>query len=91
MSVAQAQLVISSREFAEWRAFYQIEPFGEKRSDMQAAHIASAIFDVMAPKKNGRWKWWEVMPIWEDPTPRVQTMDEQLALVKELHAAFGGE
>ncbi len=34
---------MSSREFAEWVAYYGREPFGERRGDIQAAHIAAVI------------------------------------------------
>jgi hypothetical protein len=34
---------MSSREFAEWVAYYRREPFGDRRGDIQAAHIASIV------------------------------------------------
>lgn len=42
MSVRRAQQEIDAREFAEWKAFGQIEPFGEVRADLRAAIIATA-------------------------------------------------
>ncbi|XYJ11813.1 phage tail assembly protein T [Telluria sp. B2] len=35
MSVRQAQMQISSAEFTEWQAFYQLEPFGDLVADMR--------------------------------------------------------
>lgn len=37
MTVAEAQHRIGSTEFAEWLAFYQLEPFGDERADLRAA------------------------------------------------------
>ena len=46
MSVAEAQARISSREFAEWQAYDQVDPFGEWRSDFRAGVIASATVNL---------------------------------------------
>lgn len=57
MSVAQAMRDIDSREFAEWQAFYQIEPFGEERADYRQAITSqqvSNIADGLSGKKQGR-------------------------------------
>ncbi len=35
MSVARAQREINSPEFAEWIAFYGLEPFGDERADLR--------------------------------------------------------
>lgn len=46
--MAEAQRWISSREFAEWKAFDKLSPIGDIRSDWQAALIASTIARVFA-------------------------------------------
>jgi hypothetical protein len=43
MSVTRAQQEIDSAEFTEWLAYYQLEPFGEKREDHRAGTIAAMI------------------------------------------------
>ncbi len=42
MSVRQAQMQISSAEFTEWQAFYQLEPFGDLVAD-QRHGVATAL------------------------------------------------
>lgn len=79
---------ISSREFAEWMAFYGLEPFGAERADLRAAIIAKTIADVNTPKGRPRSKLEEFMPRFG--APREQTVDEQLSVVQMLNAAFGG-
>jgi hypothetical protein len=37
---------MSSREFAEWKAEYSIEPFGDLRDDYRSAQIAAMIAEV---------------------------------------------
>ncbi len=39
-SVREAQQRIDAREFAEWRAYYQLEPWGEDRGDLRTAILA---------------------------------------------------
>ena len=46
MSVAEAKQRISSPEFTSWMAFAAVEPFGEKRRDLQSAMICSSIFQA---------------------------------------------
>lgn len=41
---------MTSREFAEWMAYYGLEPFGERRADYRAALISSVIANVNRAK-----------------------------------------
>lgn len=34
---------MSSREFSEWMAYAQLEPFGEQRADLRAGIVASTV------------------------------------------------
>ena len=52
MSVSEAQQRISASEFAEWMAFYQIEPFGEDRHDLRHGILCSVIAGLFASKGN---------------------------------------
>ena len=36
-------LRMDAREFAQWKAYYQLEPFGAERDNLHAGIIASAI------------------------------------------------
>ena len=44
---------ISSREFAEWAAYYEIEPFGEERADLRAGVVASMVGNSAGGKQGG--------------------------------------
>jgi hypothetical protein len=37
---------MSIREFRRWRAFYDLEPFGEERSDYRAASIVATLVNL---------------------------------------------
>jgi hypothetical protein len=42
--------VISSEELTEWAAYFELDPFGSYRSDLQAALVSSTIANVHATK-----------------------------------------
>lgn len=50
MSVKRAQAEIDSAEFAEWWAYYDIEPFGQERDNLHAAMIASVAANAAGAK-----------------------------------------
>jgi hypothetical protein len=50
-SVRELTERLSSREIAEWIAYYQIEPFGEERADLRAAIIACVIANANRDSK----------------------------------------
>lgn len=53
MTVVEAQSRIDSREFAEWIAYYNVEPFGEERGDLRNGIVAAAIVNTAANRKSG--------------------------------------
>ena len=46
MTVRQAQLSITSAEFTEWQAFYQLEPFGDVVADLRHGVATSVLANV---------------------------------------------
>lgn len=50
MTVRQAQTQINAAEFAEWRAYYQLDPFGGVRGDLNTATIATLLNNVYGGK-----------------------------------------
>lgn len=42
---------ISSREFAEWQAYYRLEPFGERVTDVRLANLLALIASGLGGKK----------------------------------------
>lgn len=51
MSVARAKREIDSVEFSDWMAYYRIEPFGERISDVRAGVIAATIANANRGKR----------------------------------------
>lgn len=45
-TVGELEETLSAREFVEWNAYFQIEPFGTHRDNIHAGIIASAIYNV---------------------------------------------
>ncbi len=82
---------MSSREFAEWIAYHQIEPFGEERADWRAGMIAATMANIFrdAKKRRKPYKPQDFMPKVEEK--KEQTWQDQLQIVRMLNAAFGGK
>lgn len=78
MSVARCQREVSSAEFAEWIAYYTVEPFGEQRADLRSAIIATVIANVNRGKGQRPFKTDDFMPDFGKPDKRKQS-DEQIA------------
>lgn len=76
MSVREAQERIDSREFAEWVAYYKIDPFGNKRGDMQAGIIAASNVNLWS---KGKVSPADFMPEFET---RTMTLDEFKAALR---------
>lgn len=51
-------------EFIGWKAFYETEPFGESRGDIQTALLAAAIVNVNRKKGSRPIKASKFLPDW---------------------------
>lgn len=82
---------MSSREFAEWMALYDLELFGDKRADLRAAIVASTVANVNRDPKKRRKAYSpeDFMPKFERKRKR-SSWQAQLQMVEMLNAAFGG-
>jgi hypothetical protein len=85
----------------EWLAYYQIDPFGNERGDLQSAMIVSALANIHRDPKTQRkpYQPGDFMPQFDSqPSPRPspngrgggQTVEQQLEIVRMLNAALGG-
>lgn len=81
------QQKISSREFTEWIAYYQLEPFGEERADLRMGIIASLIANSNRdPKKRKKpFEPKDFMPLFEAPN---RPWQDQLQFVKLINKAM---
>ena len=46
-TVTELQQRMSSREFAEWMEYYQLDPFGDERADVRSAIVASTMANAL--------------------------------------------
>jgi len=49
-TVGELQARMGAREFSEWQALYQLDPFGDVRSDFQAGQVASTVVNLFREK-----------------------------------------
>lgn len=78
---------IPSSTWWEWIAFFGLEPFGCEVDNWRAGMIAATIANAAPSKRRRTFKPKDFMP----QRKRPQTWQEQLKIVEELNAAFGGK
>jgi hypothetical protein len=81
---------LSSRQLAEWLAFFRLEPWGEERADLRAGIVASTVANVHRDGKKRRKPY---SP--EEFMPRFEVEEEApeetaLRLMGQLRRALGG-
>lgn len=88
MPVGELLARTGSRELAEWRAYYALEPFGENRADLRAGIVAATTANLF--RKNGAppYKPQDFMPKFGRER---QDWRQQLEKVKAINAALGGK
>lgn len=90
MTVAELGDRMSSAEFAEWMAFYTIEPFGEERADLRQAMTTSAVNNsIQAQAKTPKWtKPEDFMPFSNkaETQPKTQDVASPEALLARFNA-----
>jgi hypothetical protein len=59
--VEELLISVSSEELTEWAAYYQLDPFGSYRGDLQAGTVASTMANIHA-KKGHRFTPTDFMP-----------------------------
>lgn len=101
MSVRQAQREIDSREFSEWLAFYDLEPFGELRADLRSGLICASMANAWRGKDDPAAKPSDFMPLLrretdecddgEEDAPEPQPAEELKLKLIAFTRAFGGE
>ena len=77
---------LSSRQLAEWMAYFRLEPFGERRADLRAGIIASTVANAHRARESRPYRPQDFMPDFEQGTDE----DEAAALLARAQAALGG-
>lgn len=85
--VGRLQTSITSAQFAEWLAFYAVEPFGPAREDYRAGVVAAATNGTL-PRKATKTR--PILPLdWFPelkPRRKRQTADEMQKMLRGLAA-----
>lgn len=89
MSVRRAQREIDSREFAEWMAYHELDPFGGERGDLQAGIIAATLANVNRSKGTQPYKPGDFMPKFGERVKRISSPEGMKALLKNIAKNFG--
>ena len=58
---------MSARQFADWAAFYEQEPFGDFRADLRAGIVAATVANVHRGSKTPPFTPQDFMPYVEKP------------------------
>jgi predicted HD phosphohydrolase len=74
-------------EFFEFWLFYNMEPFGERRGDIQAGRISKTVADTFRDPNRKPYELDMFMPKFFDEPVRQQTPEEQLAIIYAIQAA----
>lgn len=77
---------MSSREFAEWMAYMQVEPFGEQRMDYRFGILGAALGNIMIKLWSG--KEGRLKPA--DFIPEVEGELEEVDVAAKIEQYFGG-
>ena len=85
-SVPEAQAKCNSRQFAEWQAYYEINPWGEERADLRAGIIASTIANVNRESKRKAFVPRDFMPDFDSKPKPAQSQQEMAAVMGQLMA-----
>lgn len=75
---------ISVRQFQEWRAYADLEPFDEKRADLRAASVVQAIRNQVRGKGRPAVKLNDcVLPFDDDPGARPPSVEAARKQVRQ--------
>ena len=80
---------MTAQQIAEWRAFYSLEPLGERRGDAQAALISCTMRNIWRGKSAAVAKMGDFMLDFE-PKPKEQSEEEMKRVLIQLTGMMGG-
>ena len=80
---------VPCRQYQEWKAFYEIDPWGERRADMQNALLMWWIAVIHCGKKNVQSKPEDLLLFPEGGPPEPQSMESMAGVAKTYAMMFG--
>lgn len=87
MSVCRAMQEISSAEFAEWMAYYRLDPQGQDRADLRSGIVAATVANASRGRKTKAYKPKDFMPDFEKAAPAATDWKAQKAKFKAFAMA----
>lgn len=89
MTVRELLARIDSLELTEWMAAYNVEPWGEDRSDLRAGIVASTVANCHSTKGH-EFKPSDFIPQFVEMEKPQQTPEQMQRMARKLNAMFGG-
>ncbi|WJF92002.1 hypothetical protein QS306_14635 [Paraburkholderia bonniea] len=89
MSVARAKREIDSVEFADWMAYYSIEPWGERIADVRMGVMASTMANVYRDPQSAPLRPADFIPWAAEPVQPLVFADRRDQAVFVALAVFG--
>ena len=86
--MARCQAEVDSEEFAWWLAYYQTDPFGERRADLRAATTSAVIANCNRGEKQRPFTAGDFMPDFgeqPEPEPDADLIKAKLMYWANLH------
>lgn len=63
MTVKQLKDTLTSREYEQWIAFYEVEPFGFDMQNARAGMVAATMANIWKNEKNKKtYSWYDFFP-----------------------------
>lgn len=81
---------MSADIFAEWAAYYELEPWGGERGDLRAGIVASVIANTHRHKDHRPFTPHDFMPTFDAAQVEAQPWEVLLDKAKAITAAMGG-
>ena len=75
-----------SKMLLEWRAFCELEPFGDMRADFRVGQLTAVVANALKPKNAKPFRWTDFTIGGGDSGKA--TGDDMCPFVKQLHAIF---
>ena len=83
-SVRRLQHTLDAREFAEWKCYFGLEPFGQDRSDIGAAMVAYTVAGCLGGASG--MKPSDFLPRFGEQRPATETGAQMLAKARAYAA-----
>ena len=79
---------LTAKQFAMWRMYASVMPFGDLRADYQAASVSKTIADVNRPKERQPYKVEDFLLQFEAPEQESHGRDTQISIIKAIAQAY---